>query len=130
MTLRSRLRGVVASGVCRLRSAGAVARPPYAGIIDEAERCLDSPDRAATFRDIGGLDRLETAVDAAESDGHLALATRGRLTLDALSPSHLDDESTVTDSSDSDSATPDVTATRSTRLDRSVGRGTDIPADE
>ncbi len=125
MTFRSHLRGVVASGVRRIRSGGAVARPPYAGIIDEAERCLDSPDRAAVFRDIGGLDRLETAVDAAQSDGHSTLATRGRVALDTLASAHGTDEPTTADPS-----TLDPTATRSTAGNTPVSRGTDIPADE
>ncbi|MEF8779356.1 MAG: hypothetical protein V5A46_01590 [Haloferacaceae archaeon] len=59
------------------------ARPPYAGVVDEAEAALEDPRRAASFADAGGLARLVDAVDAAGRDGKADLETRGREALDA-----------------------------------------------
>ncbi len=62
----------------RLRRTQAVSRPPYAGVIEEAERCQHDPQRAARFRESGGPQRLRTAIDAADAANHDEWAARGR----------------------------------------------------
>ena len=60
-----------------------VERGPHVAVIDEAEAALGDLDRAAGFVDSVGLDRLETAVDTAETAGDAAAADRGAEALDA-----------------------------------------------
>ena len=61
----------------------ATARPPYAGVIEEADAALEDLDRAASFVEADGLGRLSEAVDSARRDGHEELANRGENALDA-----------------------------------------------
>ena len=61
----------------------ATARPPYAGVIDEADAALEDLKRAASFVEADGLGRLSEAVDSARRDGHEELADRGENALDA-----------------------------------------------
>jgi len=68
----------------RLRRSRHLAAPPYAGVIQEAERCQSDPQRAAGFRESGGLDRLDRAIEAADADGLGELADRGRAAQHAL----------------------------------------------
>ena len=53
-------------------------------VIREATACVGSTDRAASFRETGGLDRLRSAIDAAEADDRPALAREGQQALLAL----------------------------------------------
>lgn len=66
-----------------LANRTATARPPYAGIVDEADGALDDLERAAGFVDADGLARLSDAVDAARRSGRDDLAKRGKEALDA-----------------------------------------------
>jgi len=54
------------------------ATRPYVAIIDEADAARNDLRRAAGFVDSVGLDRLDEAVSAADSDGNEAAADRGR----------------------------------------------------
>lgn len=58
----------------------ATARPPYAGVIDEAENAEDDLERAGSFVEADGLDRLTEAIDAARRDGYEQLEERGEQT--------------------------------------------------
>ena len=78
--VRSRLRTLWR----RLRRTRQLAAPPYAGVIREAERCQAAPERARQFRENGGLDRLNGAIEAATADGHDEWADRGRAARQAL----------------------------------------------
>ncbi|MGZ0748252.1 hypothetical protein [Haloparvum sp. AD34] len=60
-----------------------VDRGPHVAVIDEAEAALGDLDRAAGFVDSVGLDRLETAIETAETAGDAAAAERGTDALDA-----------------------------------------------
>ncbi|MFB6234105.1 MAG: hypothetical protein ABEH81_10150 [Halopenitus sp.] len=60
-----------------------VERGPYVAVIDEAEAALADLDRAAGFVDSVGLDRLEAAIETAESTGDAASAERGTAALEA-----------------------------------------------
>ena len=68
----------------RLRRTQYLAAPPYAGVIREAERCQADPQRAAGFRDSGGLNRLKRAIETADADGRDEWADRGRAAHRAL----------------------------------------------
>lgn len=70
--------------LARLRWSSLRSEPPYVTVIREATACVGSTDRAATFRESEGLDRLRTAIDAAEADDRSALAREGRQALLAL----------------------------------------------
>lgn len=61
----------------RLADRSATARPPYAGLIDEAEAGLTDLDRAAALINSRGLDSVRTAVEAARRDGYTDLANDG-----------------------------------------------------
>ncbi|GAB7009982.1 hypothetical protein JCM31271_19250 [Halorubrum trueperi] len=59
------------------------ATKPSAAVIDEADAARTDLRRAAAFVDAGGLDRLSDAIAAAERDGDVPAAERGRAVLDA-----------------------------------------------
>ena len=68
----------------RLRRTRHLAAPPYAGVIQEAERCQTVPERARRFRESGGLDRLNGAIEAAAAEGREEWVDRGRAARQAL----------------------------------------------
>jgi hypothetical protein len=53
-------------------------REPYTAIVDEACAVRGDLERAAAFVETVGIDRLEAAIEAAETDGALETAERGR----------------------------------------------------
>ncbi|MFA9517351.1 hypothetical protein ACERIT_09060 [Halopenitus sp. H-Gu1] len=53
-------------------------RESYTAIIDEACAARDDLERAAGFLETVGIDRLEAAIEAAEMDGAIESADRGR----------------------------------------------------
>jgi len=57
------------------------ATRPYTAVIDEADAARTELARAAGFIEAVGLDRLENAIAAAERDGNVELAERGRMAL-------------------------------------------------
>jgi len=59
------------------------ARRPYAAVIEEADAARANLQRAAGFVEAGGLDRLESAVEAADRAGDDAAVDRGREALAA-----------------------------------------------
>ncbi|PSP76974.1 hypothetical protein BRC81_11575 [Halobacteriales archaeon QS_1_68_20] len=56
----------------------------FRGVVDEATEAVEDLDRAASFREDGGLARLRRAVDAAERAGDRSLARRGQRALAAF----------------------------------------------
>ena len=79
-TVRRFLRGIYG----RLRRTKQLAAPPYAGVIKEAERCRADPKRARRFRENGGIDRLNRAIETADGDNRDEWVDRGRAAQDAL----------------------------------------------
>ena len=70
--------------LARLRWSSLRSEPPYVAVIREATACIGSTDRAAAFREAEGLDRLRSAIDAAEADDRPTLAREGQQALLAL----------------------------------------------
>lgn len=59
------------------------ARRPYVAVIEEADAARANLRRAAGFVEAGGLDRLESAIEAADRAGDDAAVDRGREALAA-----------------------------------------------
>ncbi|MFC7041730.1 hypothetical protein [Halonotius sp. GCM10025705] len=76
--------GLIDRLFARLRWSSLHAEPPYVAVIREATTCVGATERAAAFQRADGLDRLRSAIDAAEADDRPALAREGRQALLAL----------------------------------------------
>ncbi|ERH06644.1 MAG: hypothetical protein J07HN4v3_02267 [Halonotius sp. J07HN4] len=84
MSLQATCGGVIDRLLARLRWSSLRSEPPYVAVIREATACVGSTDRAVRFREAEGLDRLRSAIDAAEADDRPVLAREGQQALFAL----------------------------------------------
>ncbi|WP_193588471.1 hypothetical protein [Halalkaliarchaeum desulfuricum] len=103
----------------------ATAKPPYAGVIEEADAALGELDRAASFVDTDGLIRLSEATDSARRDEREELAERGETALGAYQRLREAAAGDVTRSPEHRGRTPPEKGSPS-EPNRSV-RGTHIP---